>query len=90
MMAAQIPVSRPKARSLLTEARLPVFPRLHTGDPFTSVGDVVLDCDGTVGGRRCGWHAMGPRADVKKAYDEHRKLYHSIDIGVVLLNRPRQ
>lgn len=79
------------ARELVVAARLPSLNRdRYTGNPFTSQGDVVLDCDGQIGGKPCGWHAMGPRADVKKAYDEHRKQYHQSEIGVVLLNRPRQ
>jgi hypothetical protein len=85
------PKRRLAARELVVAARLPEFKRdRYTGDPFTSEGDVVLDCDGTIDGKPCGWHAMGPRADVKKAYDEHRKQYHQSQIGVVLLNLPRQ
>lgn len=38
----------------------------------------------------CTYHAVGPRADVKKAVDAHHKLYHSEQIGVVLLNQPGQ
>jgi hypothetical protein len=91
-MAADVLIpGRPtKARELVVAARLPEFPKVHTGHPFTAVGDIVADCDGKIDGKPCGWHAMGERALVKKAYDEHRKLYHSTEIGVVLLNRPRQ
>lgn len=75
-----------KARELIVAPRIPPPPKNHTGDPFTSDGDIVADCaiDG------CGYHVMGPRADVKKAMNEHHKLYHSQETGVVLLNQPRQ
>ncbi len=78
------------ARSLIVAPRLPEKPKAHTGNPFTTLGDITLDCDGLMNGRPCGWHVMGPRAIAKKAYDEHRKMFHSQEIGVVLLNQPRQ
>lgn len=74
------------ARSLIVAPRLPVFPKEYTGNPFTSIGDVTADCD--VAG--CGWHAMGPRAEVKLAINEHHRTYHSDEVGVVLLNQPQQ
>ncbi len=84
------PKAKPPARDIVVAARLPEFPKNHTGNPFTSIGDIVADCDGTINGKPCGWHAMGPRAVVKKAYDEHRKQYHQTETGRLLLNRPRQ
>ena len=79
------------AREIVVAARLPAFRRdSYTGNPFTSEGDIVMDCTGEINGKPCGWHAMGPRADVKRAYDEHRKQYHQQEIGIVLLNQPRQ
>lgn len=74
------------ARSLVVAPRLPERSKLHTGNPFTSEGDVVADC--AVEG--CGYHVMGARATVKLALDEHRKMFHSTQTGVVLLNQPRQ
>ncbi len=77
-----------KARELIVAPRLPAKPKHHTGNPFTTVGDVVVDCD-VLG---CGWHAMGPRADIKKAWDEHYRVWHASaeQTGVMLLNHPRQ
>lgn len=77
-----------KARELILAPRLPSTPKTHTGNPFTTLGDVVLDCD--VPG--CGWHAMGPRAVVKKAWDDHYRQFHGTNqaTGVVLLNQPKQ
>lgn len=75
-----------KAREIIVAPRLPKFPTQYTGNPFTSAGDVVADC----GIPRCGYHVMGPRDQVKKAMDEHHRLFHSEETGVVLLNQPRQ
>jgi hypothetical protein len=72
------------ARSLIVAPRLPPKPELHTGNPFTTLGDVVADCQ--VEG--CGYHVMGPRADVKKAIDAHHAMWHSEDTVVVILNSP--
>lgn len=74
------------ARSLVIAPRLPAKPKVHTGDPFTSDGDVVYDCD--MDG--CGWHAFGPRSEAKQAIQAHNQMYHPNQIGVVLLNQPRQ
>jgi len=79
-----------KAREIVVAPRVPAPPKEYGSTPFTTVGDIVLDCDGETEGKPCGWHIMGPRAVAKLAYDEHRKLYHSDQIGVVLLNQPRQ
>ena len=73
-------------RSLIIAPRLPAKPKKYTGDPFTSDGDIVMDC----GEPGCGWHAMGPRLEAKKAWREHHKMYHPQATGVVLLNTPRQ
>lgn len=78
------------ARSLVIAPRIPKLdPKSYTGNPFTSQGDVVLDCDGTIDGKPCGWHAIVARKDAKQAYAEHRKQYHQQEVGVVHLNRPR-
>lgn len=74
------------ARGLIVAPRLPDKPKQHTGNPFTSEGDVVVDC--AVEG--CGWHAMGPRAEVKRAIDAHHQMHHSQEVAVVHLNRPHQ
>ena len=57
-------------------------------NPFAAVRDIVADCD--VPG--CGWHAMGPAELVKKAIDEHNRVYHTSaeQTGIILINRPRQ
>lgn len=85
-MSTVILPTRPAARSLIVAPRLPAAPKAHTGDPFTTVGDVVADC--TVEG--CGWHAMGPRADVKKSIQAHHALHHPQDVVVTLLNNPHR
>lgn len=77
---------KPKARSLIVAPRLPEKPKEYGFSPFTSEGDMVADC--AIPG--CGYHVMGSRGNVKKALDEHRKMFHSDEIGVVLLNQPRQ
>lgn len=73
------------ARSLIVAPRMPAKPKRHTGDPFTSDGDIVADC----GADGCGYHVMGPRADVKQAMEAHRRMYHVTETHVVLLNHPR-
>ena len=85
-MSATESIRRP-ARSLITAARLPDPPKLRTGNPFEADGDVVVDCD--VPG--CGWHAMGARPLVKRAWDEHYRAHHGSDrvAGVLLINNPR-
>lgn len=80
-----------KAREIVIAPRLPERSKFHTGNPFTSEGDVVVDCDvHDELGRKCGWHAMGPRADVKKAADNHRRVFHPEATGVFILNAPKQ
>lgn len=78
-------VARQPARSLIVAPRLPTLPEVYS-TPFTSDGDVVADCD--IPG--CGYHIFGPRRDVGLALKEHHRLYHPDQIGVVLLNQPRQ
>lgn len=80
---------KPPARTLLVAPRLPQRPKEHTGNPFTTVGDVVLDCD--VPGCSPHWHGMGARADVIKAWREHYRQNHASAqmTGVVLINHPR-
>lgn len=79
--------ARPRpARSLIVAPRLPPKPLVHTGNPFTSLGDVVADC----AAEGCGYHVMGPRDVVKKAIDLHHAMYHSEETVVVLLNQPQQ
>lgn len=75
-------------KRLVTVApRLPARPKHETGDPFTADGDMVVDC----GEPGCGWHAMGPRTLLKKAWQEHYRQWHGSaqTTGVVLLNHPR-
>lgn len=85
------PPVRRFARELVIAPRLPARSKFHTGNPFTSEGDVVVDCDvRDEFGNKCGWNAMGPRADVKRATDQHRRLYHPESIGVFKLNAPKQ
>lgn len=73
---------------IVTAPRMPAAPSLKTGNPFTSVGDIVVDCDAP----GCGWHAFGPRADVKKAWNEHYRQWHTSnkEAVVLLLNHPKQ
>lgn len=80
------------AREIIVAPRMPPRSKFHTGNPFTSEGDIVADCDSIDDrtGQKCGWHAMGPRPEVKKAIDEHKRLYHPESIGVILLNTPKQ
>ncbi len=79
------------ARSVIVAPRLPVRPKNHTGNPFTTDADIVADCDTLLDdGTKCGYHVMGPRAEVKKALDMHHRMYHPQSIGVVLLNQARQ
>ena len=82
-----VAILKPPARSLVVAPRLPAFPKEHTGNPFTSDGDVVVDCD--VDG--CGYHAMGPRPLMKKALDDHHRQCHASAQAplVTLLNHPR-
>ncbi len=84
------PKAKTPAREIVIVPRLPDRPKTYGLSPWSTDADVTADCDGTINGKPCGWHAMGPRAQVKKAYDEHRRMFHSDDIGVVLLNQPRQ
>ena len=83
-------VAMPKARSLVVAPRLPERSKHHTGNPFTSEGEVVLDCDSDLNGKPCGWHWMGPRSLAKQAWNAHHQMYHPESIGMVLLNQPRQ
>lgn len=78
------------ARGIVLAPRLPERPRVHTGNPFTTHGDVVAECQNCLeaGGKR--YHVSGERNEVKKALDLHHRLFHSQEIGVVLLNQPRQ
>ncbi len=79
------PARRP-ARGLVVATRMPSFPKEHTGNPFTTIGDLVADC--MVEG--CGYHVQGSRADVGLALQEHRRLFHSDEISVVAMNHARQ
>ncbi len=82
--------AKPAARSLIVAPRLPPFPKAYGDNPFTTVGQIVAECDTTLDGKPCGYKAMGSRSDVGKAMAAHRKMFHSEQIGVVLLNQPRQ
>jgi hypothetical protein len=75
-----------KARQLIVAPRMPAPPKAYAGSPFETLADVVVDC----GEDGCGWHAMGPRDQIKLAWDEHYRMYHPGEVGVLLLNRPRQ
>lgn len=81
VLAPKIP-----ARGLLVAPRMPEFPKVHSGNPFTTEGDLVADC--LVEG--CGYHAWGPRHEVGKALKEHHRLFHPESISVVVLNHARQ
>jgi len=73
-----------KAREIVLAHRVPAPPKEHTGNPFTSIGDMVVDCDMP----GCGWHAQGTRENVKLALEEHRRMFHTGEIFVVKLNNP--
>jgi len=77
----------PSAGSLIVVPRMPAPVAAHTGDPFTTPGHAVVDCD--VPG--CDWHAVGERADVKKAWQEHYRQKHGSaqEVGVLSINHPR-
>lgn len=81
--------ARPQPR-IVVAPRLPVRPREHTGNVFTTEGDIVATCTNCAAEGGKVYQVMGPRDLVKKALDEHRKLFHSQEIGVVLLNQPGQ
>lgn len=76
------------ARSLIVAPRLPELPKEYSGNPFTSDGWIVADCN--VPG--CSWHACGERPHVGAAWREHYRQFHASaqETGVVLLNNPRQ
>lgn len=74
------------AREIVVAPRLPELKREGYRTPFDAEGDVVADCD--VDG--CGYHTMGPRRLVGAAMKDHHRVFHSDQIGVVLLNQPRQ
>lgn len=80
-----------KAREIIIAPNLPPMPKQHTGNPFTSDGWIVADCTAVdpMTGKICGWHALGPRSDMKLAINEHHRLYHSQEIVATLLNHPR-
>ncbi len=78
--------SRP-ALEIVTAARIPPPAMLRTGTGvFDAQGDVTVDCDS------CGWHAQGPRAQVRLAQLEHRRMFHAEAVSplVTILNRPGQ
>lgn len=90
-MTLPLVLPKPKARQIVVAPRLPPRPKAHDGNPFTTEGFMVADCETRLpDGTTCGYHVAGPRADVKKALDLHHRTYHSEDIGVVLLNQARQ
>lgn len=78
------------ARTLVIAPRMPAPPKHHTGNPFTSQGDVVAECQtcADLGGKV--YCCSGTRAEVKRAMDEHHRTFHPHETGVVLLNAPRQ
>lgn len=83
----EVPNRKLHAREVIVAPRLPAKPPGETyKTPFDAEGDIVVDCD--VDG--CGWHAMGPRSLMGKAVKAHHQMYHPDQIGVVLLNQPRQ
>lgn len=78
---------KPAARSFVVAPRLPDPPKERFGrNPFDWASDITVDCNAP----GCGWHAMGPRALMRKAVADHRAMYHSQDTNVILLNQPRQ
>lgn len=74
----------PYARDLILAPRLPAPPKEHTGNPFTSDGDLVASC--TMEG--CGYNAMGPRKDLKLALAEHCRRFHPGEEVAFHLNDP--
>ena len=82
------------ALTTVMAARLPKRGPQWALSLFSAVGDMTVDCDvvDELTGKRCGWHAMGPRFDVQKALAEHRRMFHSQATGpiVTLINQPRQ
>ncbi len=82
-----LPKKRP-ALEIVTAARMPKMGARTGAGLFDAVGDVVVDC-GVPG---CGWHAAGPRADVKKAQADHARMFHTqiVDPLVTHINLARQ
>jgi hypothetical protein len=76
-----------KRQPIVIATRMPDKPKQRVGGtPFDQDGDIVVDCDQP----GCGWHAMGPRKLIKKAMDEHQRMYHAEQGSVILLNQPKQ
>jgi hypothetical protein len=75
------------ARTIVVAARLPAAPKQRTSaDLFAEEGDIVADCTNP----GCGYHVMGPRAEVKLALKEHHRLHHADEVSTVFLNDPRR
>ncbi len=81
-----------KALEIVTAMRLPKMSERTGTGVFDALGDVTVSCGHVdeVTGRRCGWNAMGPRAQMKGAVVEHRRMFHSQATRpwVTLLNQP--
>jgi len=76
------PLKRP-ALEIVTALRLPKIGQRFGPGVFDAEGDVVVDC-------ACGWHAMGPRFEMQKAVQDHKRQFHSQAQGAIVtrLNTP--
>jgi len=72
------------ARNLVISHRLPQFPT-HGGSPFVGEGDIVAKCDICTDPE---FEFQGQREHVKKAIDEHKRMYHSQNTMKIMLNNP--
>lgn len=78
---------------LITATRMPSPPTDRGTHLFASNGDAVVDCQVVdEHGKKCGWHASGPRSDLVIALRNHQRMYHSqaSDPMVTLINAPSQ
>lgn len=78
---------KPQVGELMVAARVPKLDAsTFTGTFNPGGGDVVAECKTGF----CDWVCMGPRPEVGAAWQEHHRLVHSNQRGVVKLNTPRQ
>ena len=58
--------------------------QFHIDQPiFRGAQSMVIRCQ--VDG--CGWNACGPRADLKLAWNDHYRQYHSEEVGTMMFDK---
>jgi hypothetical protein len=50
---------------------------------FRGAQNAVIRCSV----EECGWNACGPRDDLGKAWNEHYRMHHSQEVGVVQVDK---